>query len=257
VSELRDRINPALWLLLVPEADRQYRWRVQLDCGCVEEVLTNDEDRFPDERKFYDHVGHAWLPPAEMWCRTDHGSPKPYRNIVEWVEREIREFPPDPEEDPWGVGAETWVKIRRTEPRSTAFWRVKLACGHYTDHVCTDVGWKPEDDPKLVTVQRAEEMRQECEKAWAEHPDAWPPEGIERDHMRKMLELRWPRPEPEQDCFTCSRVRRIIGYQRIGWLVPRAKPKTPPKPQREVIEARLRKAEAEAERLRRQLNELD
>ncbi|MFJ6157434.1 hypothetical protein ACIQF8_16270 [Pseudarthrobacter sp. NPDC092184] len=71
-----------------------------------------------------------------------------------------------------------------------------------------------------------------------------------------MIDLSWARPGPERDCFTCKQVRRITGYQRIGWLVS----KTPPAPasstnlDREKIEARLAAAEAEVQRLRKQLD---
>jgi hypothetical protein len=70
-----------------------------------------------------------------------------------------------------------------------------------------------------------------------------------------MLDLRWPRPEPERDCYACRHARRITGYQRVGWLVPKTKPVEPPSPdaERKKAAARLAKAEAEVRRLREQL----
>jgi hypothetical protein len=72
-----------------------------------------------------------------------------------------------------------------------------------------------------------------------------------------MLDLRWPRPSPEQACRSCAHARRITGYQRIGWLVPPPKPPAPPKSDRQVLQERLAQAEAEADRLRLQLDRLD
>lgn len=72
---------------------------------------------------------------------------KPYRDIVEWVDRKITEFPADAEEPDYDwMDAETWAKIRKPRPHSSAFWKVKLDCGHH-QQVCTDVDWKPEMSP--------------------------------------------------------------------------------------------------------------
>ena len=252
VDDQRTRIKPGLWAIFIPRAENQFRWRVQLDCGCTSEVLTSGRDQFPDDRAYYDPLGQAYLPPREMWCATDHEAPKPYRDIVGWEDRTVHEFPADPDEDPYGMGEEVWAKIRHAEPHSAASWRVKLSCGH-SRTVSTDLGWTPEDGPTFASVERAQEMLEEFEEHWQGDPDGWPPEGIERDHMRKMLEQRWPRPEPDRDCFTCTRVARIVGYQRLGWLIPPPKQLKPVTVRRAAIEARLKKAEAEAERLRHEL----
>lgn len=65
-----------------------FRWRSQLECGCVHEVV-----------------------------------------IHEWVDRKVRELPPDPEEPEHGLAPMTWAKICHPEPHSSAFWTVKLWCG--------------------------------------------------------------------------------------------------------------------------------
>ena len=259
VAELRQRYQPVFWPLFVPEPKDMFRWRVQLECGCTYEVYTHGEDKYPDDRRYLDPIARCRLPGGEYWCPTDHGpAQKPYRDIVEWVDRKITEFPADPEESEYDwMDAETWAKIRKPGPHSSAFWRVKLACGHY-EQVCSDVDWKPEDGPKLVSEERIAEIRREFEEIWnAEGRTGWPHESPERDHIRKMIELSWPRPDPERDCFTCTRARRITGYQRIGWLVP----KTNPAPtssanlDRKKVEARLAAAEAEVRKLRKQLDD--
>ena len=41
--QYRSRLNPVLAPLLVPDPEGIYRWRVQFDCGCIDEQLaTND-----------------------------------------------------------------------------------------------------------------------------------------------------------------------------------------------------------------------
>ena len=121
----------------------------------------------------------------------------------------MREFSPDPEEPEHGLDPKTWAKIRHTEPHSSAFWTVKLSCGHYTDVVVLDTEWKPGDGPRLVPKKRLAEIRRDFDEYWTtEGTTGWPEEGPERDHVRKMLDLGWPRPEPEKDCYACSRVKR-------------------------------------------------
>lgn len=258
VEAMKRRIERVLWPFFVPEAKDVFRWKVQLDCGCVHEVFTRGEDRYPDESRDRDPITQRSLRAGERWCFNDHGNEaRVYRDIVDWVESRVREFPPDPEESSYeGLEAETWATIRHAEPHSSAFWLVRLSCGHYYDQVVTDVDWRPADGPRLVTEERAVEMRYELEDLWsAEGDTGWPAEAAERDHFRRMLDLRWPRPEPEQECRACRLARRITGYQRIGWLVPRVKPTALPSPnvERKRIEGRLARAEAEVRRRRDQL----
>ncbi|GAB3769230.1 hypothetical protein GCM10028864_68640 [Microlunatus parietis] len=191
----------------------------------------------------------------------DHRTPSPYRMIVEWTSREVKELPPDPEEPQHGLDQATWSKIRCAEPRSRAYWRVKLACGHVHDSVITDADWRPEQGPELVTAERAAEMRSELEKLWELDGDLTASDENERDHWRRMIDLRWPQPSPEVACYTCRHAYRVTGYQRVGWLIPRTRPaavpKSPKSPDRRRIEAQLSKIEAEAESLRKRLRELD
>lgn len=69
-----------------------------------------------------------------------------------------------------------------------------------------------------------------------------------------MADLRFPRPEPEQECWTCPAAEIFTGYQRIGWLIP---PSRPAKSHRELLESRLARAHAEAARLGQQLDALE
>lgn len=38
---------PVLWWYGYPDPEELYRWRIQLDCGCVQEVTTVGDDPVP------------------------------------------------------------------------------------------------------------------------------------------------------------------------------------------------------------------
>lgn len=254
-ERLRKQYPTPFWALLIPEPTAMYRWRVRLECGCTHEVHTPGEDVFPDERRWLDPVTRHRLPDGEFWCPTSHSVPRPYRRIVVWTDRKVTDFPADPEEPQHGLDAQTWAVLRRTEPHQAAFWNVQLECGHHTQQ-CTDVGWQPDRGPVLVSPERAAEMCREFEDLWAtDTAEGQPQDDLERDHLRRMIDQRWPRPAPETSCHACTAARKITGYQRIGWLVPKPTPVpvTPPPVDRRRVAARLAKAEAEVERLRQQL----
>lgn len=256
VAEPRRRYVRALWPLLIPNAGDLYRWRMQLECGCVREVLTRGRDSFPDHGSDVDPLTSRRLLDGEYWCN-EHVTAKPYRDIVDWVDSETKEFPPDPVEPQHGLDPKTWAMVRFTEAHSSAFWLVTLDWGHYMKHVVTDVDWKPEDGPRVVSAERRDEMRIDFADLWeAESKERpWPKEERQRDHMRKMIDLRWPQPEPEQECYACAYTSRVIGYQRIGWLVARSKPPVSEPNRREAIQAQLAKAEAEVQRLQLKLDD--
>lgn len=257
-EQLSRRFKPEFRDLLVPKAVNMYRWRVQLECGCVYELFTRGKDDFPDDQNWNAPRPDRKLPKGEFWCTNDHGQgDEIYRDIVEWLDSEIKEFPPDPEEPPSeDMDPDFWAKVRQPERHSSTFWGVRLSCGHVFEHVVTEVGWKPEDGPKLVSEERAAQMRRDFESYWSSTAE-WPTSEAERDHERRMIDQRWPRPEPEQDCRTCRFAQRITGYQRIGWLVPRTNQKKTgmklDEQQRKKAEARLAKIEAEARQLREKL----
>ncbi len=255
----RKRYKP-VFRFLVPSAHEVYRWRVQLDCGCVREMLTRDEDIFPDSRAWKDPITECELPLGELWCPNDHGrSVKPYHEIVEWLKAEVSEFPADPEECPYEeISADQWSKIGEAEPYSIADWHVRLSCGHVVFGALSAADWQPENGLKSKPEEWVDRARSKFEAGWSEESGGgWPEEGPEREHFRRMLDLGWPEPKPEAECRTCLHTRRITGYQRIGWLVPRADSKKVAEAQeaaeREKAERRLAKIEAEAARLREQL----
>lgn len=257
VVEMRERYDRAFWPLFIPDAKDMFRWRIQLECGCTHELFTRGEDEYPDGRSYRDPMTGCGLPIGEYSCPTDHGpTQKPYRDIVEWQDWKVLEFPADSEEPEYDwMDAETWSKIRKPEPYSSMFWKVKLACGHY-GQACTDMDWKPEDGPKWASDERITQMRRDFEELWVEEGGTGQHhEDPEQEHFRKMLDLRWPRPQPDLDCYTCTNVQQITGYQRIGWLEPRTKPAPvqASNTDRRKVAAQLAAAETEVRRLRKQL----
>lgn len=255
-AERRSRIPAALWPFWAPDPDSYYRWRVQLDCGCIAEVMTWGQDRRPDDTRWPDPIRRAWLPAGQVFCAHDDSPPAPYRDVSEWGDRREETFPADPAEPPDWADPQTWAVLRHDEPHTSAFWTVTLSCGHVTDVVVSDLGWKPADGPGRVSAKRLREMITEFEEFWASEPDGQ--DEREREHTKRMLAEGWPSPGPEHLCYACPRARVIVAYQRTGWLIPRKpEPKLPKPPSRASLQRRLRQAEAEADRLRGQLAQLD
>jgi hypothetical protein len=217
-SERRARIDPCLWPFWAPDPDVFYRWRIQLDCGHVSEIMTRGDERLPADSKVIDPISRAWLPEGQVFCHEDAHRPEPslYREIAEWGERREITFPADPPEPPDWATAEIWMRLRHDQPHTVAFWAVTLACGHVSE-VSSDTGWRPADRPRRVSAKRLREMIADFEATEAESPD-W---GREHGHMSRMLAAGWPTPQTETTCYACPRARPVVAYQRTGWLVPR------------------------------------
>lgn len=255
-AERRKRIPSVLWDFWAPSAEELYRWRVQLDCNCITEVLTWRDKDVPGDRQWFDPVNMARLPAGQMLCHHEDSPPAQYQDIVTWGDRREVSFPADPVEPPEWADGETWAVVRRGEPHTAAFWKVTLSCGHVTEVVAPSLDWKPADGPRRTSAKRIQEMRAEYDEFWAATPDGQ--SEHERDHTKRLLAEGWPSPAPEQLCSTCPHARLIVTYERVGWLVPRKpEPKVPKPPSRAGLERRLRQAEAEAARLRGELARLD
>ena len=76
------------------------------------------------------------------------------------------------------------------------------------------------------------------------------------NYWRRIHAEDHPEPAPFVYCYTCSRIRFVVAYQRIGWLEPKLKPAKPKPPPRKALERRLMKLEAEAAKLRQELKNL-
>ena len=256
--ERRDRIDPVLWVFWAPYPDGFYRWRVQLTCNCIIEVLTNGESDLPAEKRWLRVGRRLEQPVGQVWCSHEDDSPSPYRSIVKWVDHREVEFPIDPVEPRHGLPADVWALIRHDEPRTLAFWTVILSCGHDTE-VPTSLDWQPADGPCRVDRQRQAEMLEEFDELEANHPGQEEDQVLE--HYRRMIADGWPIPVTERSCYTCLHARPIIAYEPIGWLVPRKNQPKSPSPlksaSRASLQRRLRQAEADAAQLRSKIAKID
>jgi hypothetical protein len=225
----------------VSKDEEVFRWRVQLDCGCIEERMTKNDD----------------TPPKTGGRCSTHLSTA-YREIVLRQDRRVEDREPEPVEPPdWWPGDEeghTWERYRASKPPSEAVWTALLVCGHSVEQR-TSVDFDPDlggetlaDFPERLADIRASLLE-------GEHQSRDPERHA---HLERMLELGWPSPSPEVCCYTCVDNRKIEVFQPIGWLVPRTpEPTEQRRPSRTVIKRRLRAAEAAAERARAELAELD
>jgi hypothetical protein len=200
----RKRIPAPLWPFWAPDPDEYYRWRIQLDCGCITEVLTCGPDRRPDDTRWPDPVCGARLPAGQLLCTHKDSSPAPYREIAGWGDRREVTFPADPAEPPEWADADTWALLRHDEPVTSAFWTVTLSCGHVTEVPVSDLGWKPADGLSRVSVGRLLEMTTEFEELWAEQPDAHRHASAS---TRKGCSLRAGRARAPSICATPARGR--------------------------------------------------
>ncbi|TDD59152.1 hypothetical protein E1263_15960 [Kribbella antibiotica] len=250
-DEFSERIAPSSQLGYKYDRNRLWRWQSKLDCGCVEERLTHGE--VPSERPLRNFLHGGTLPPGQRLCLKHDHQPTPFRAIDEWLERRVVTFPPDPVEPKYNFEPELWQVFRNDHEHICARWTVHLSCDHQTE-VTTPLEWKPGDEPRrLATPEHQREMIDEAETSWASEPDPDAQEQLERDHWHRRLNDGFPVPDPEARCWACSYARWIVGYHSLGWLVPRQKPK-PSK--RELLTRRLNKLEADAAKVRRELEQL-
>lgn len=132
------------------DAAHQFRWKVELECGCITEVLTEGEDKLPTEGHWNKVLGKEGAPvyaktfvtsssvvamcagrgnvygefrplgccrpDGYLWCsgHDEHGS-LPWREITSWIYRKSQQ-------------------PARTDEHGThdayAIWAIELSCGH-------------------------------------------------------------------------------------------------------------------------------
>lgn len=154
-----------------PPSDRElfeilsamYRWRIQLDCGCIIERYTEgpDADTVDELAEISDSVLYSGastfrLPPGSLDCRYESGKecPRfagegPVRDIVTWKHRE-----PQIQTMQRYQLAGTWI-----EKRQYAIWHVALSCGHpYQETAppdwCPEDGFPPQEAPQPLPGSR-------------------------------------------------------------------------------------------------------
>jgi hypothetical protein len=246
-------LGPLLWDIHYGVTEQMHRWRIQLDCSHIREVMTRGKDQLPSVASWRLDTGEE-LGPGRYICREGECRREwPWREILTWDSRD-GEFTiePDPEEPPDWLTADsemspedvraTWAKIRRTAPDVRATWTVTLACGH-AGQTSTAMSWKPEDGTTRKRVPARSGARR---MPTDEHTRKWVLDGC-------------PEPRVDHECMVCSLARVITAYEYTGRLVP-APRKRPAPPsvaeQRATLGRRIWAAEREAGRLRKQLEEL-
>ena len=242
VEEARRRVNPVFSFLVAEAADLTW-FRVQLDCGCVEDAVGVNDRLTPHGRDTYDTP----LPDGQWLCGTHRrATAPPEHRVVSWGKRRVVDFPADPEEPPAHLAScpEVWPVLRRPEPHSSAFWRVVLSCGHTTE-VVSDLEWTVEEGPRpMIAPPRRNELLVELEKelvAARAGTSRASVATVEREI--RFVEALCPTPNPVQDCYTCLAVRTITAFENAGPLVT-AKQPVPTK--RARLERQLELAEKDA-----------
>jgi hypothetical protein len=257
VAGLSDRRSIALAPYAAPAPEDLFRWRVQLDCGCIHELLVFGDDKAPDEHQWRDDVHFNLLPAGQLMCRHEgQRLSVPYREITRWGTRKDE---PSPGERP-DKGDELAVRRAKRDRRAPARWEVTLSCGHVTEVVVEDGEWTPAVGPvrREVSPERLarENARLDADLAERQDGDAHLVEMVE--HTRRWWSDGCPRPATEAICHACDEARQIVAYEPVGWLVTRSAAQGLQAQQtRATLVRRLRAAESEADRLRERLAALD
>src|SRR6266508_840357 len=194
-------------------AEKLWCWRIQLSCGCITERLTQGADRAPVGNRQEDIYTGEKLLPGQIVC-DKHKDPEPYRTVLEYISWEEMTLPAC-------TGDDVPAALRRDEPEARAWWKVRLCCGHISTQL-TDLSWRPGDgfpgNADFDTPQKRADAHGRFEEARGNiNPQ-------ELEHWQRMIDLGWPEPAPEVTCRSCSRAKTTVAYERVGPLVPPAKP---------------------------------
>ncbi|MBJ7340632.1 hypothetical protein [Mycolicibacterium sp.] len=253
-----------------------FRWRVQFDCGCIEDWCNTSDDPqslldATRHNPFAFLDGKKNLPPGEYLCKGIHLRPDlPLREVMSWDELLCEKvIPLDPVEPPdwWGKAManraehkdatgdefdgepeERCEDIRRAEPQTVVEWTATLTCGHGMK-TTKDLDWTP-DQGVIRSWETVADVLERHAKRGVE------PRGL----TAKMLAAGWPDDWLDMDCSLCPIVRKPVAYEPLGWLVPPPKPPRKPrqyKSPKELKAARLWQVEREAKKLRAELKALE
>ena len=239
-----------------------FRWRIEFDCGCIEDRCTSSDDpqSLLDAQQQNPYVyrdGKEKLPPGEYLCHGEHPQQDdlPLREVTSWDEY-IGEkvIPADPVAPPdWWVEMDRelalairWEDHRRANPKTIVEWTATLTCGHGMK-TAKPLDWTPKQG-----VVRSPEKAARLRERNAE--DGFEPNGW----LSKVIAAECPDDGHGMDCGLCPIVRRPVAYQPLGWLVERkaSKPPRKVKSPEELLQARLRKAEHEVAQIRAEIKRL-
>ncbi|MDP7735130.1 hypothetical protein [Mycobacterium paragordonae] len=301
-ADLRHRNNLAgpltslLFELYYPEPEKTYQWRIQLDCGCVRDVLTHHraDDNAADK---VERLG-------ELTDRYYFGLVKPSeREIRESKDRANKQTEDEVHAEPKGID------LPAEPERPGVYGKARLQQGHllcqhpdcpryrpYGGPVRDITEWvrlrdnrfvnQPmEIDGEIIGVARDYEVwdvvlscghfeQERTEPGWTpedgparrKNPKRLPLDRVleevakgdpdQEDYWRRMYAENHPEPAPFTRCHTCAQLRTIVAYQRVGWLAGKKTPVRPTPTPREALERRLLKLESQAVQLREQLDNL-
>ncbi|XVU27063.1 hypothetical protein ACQPZJ_08490 [Actinoplanes sp. CA-054009] len=221
-----------------PEAELMFRWRIQLGCGDIVEILTLGDDRPPTDMTW--SWGGSPLRRGAYICTGHRAAETPYQQVSCYLTRSTLDLKGDKD---LGRGPET-----------VGYWTVKLECGH-TDHEITPLDWKPADghrqtepnDPDEVARRKARMEQVKEHLGAADYAQVI--RRIEQGHLE---------PDPMTTCWACQYEQPIIAFQRVAWLVPPNRVKggagtdgaVAPRLTRVQLEERVADLEAEIARLK-------
>jgi hypothetical protein len=232
------------------EPEDIFRWRLQFDCGCIEERLGRTDD--PHSLltvSVKDWLTGRRLMPGEYLCAGRHEKLSiPLRTFASWNKYTRRFAEEEPEEAPDSWEQDEWDAIRCKESGWVHDWEATLSCGHEVAVRSQPLDWTPDRVRERLSDERLAKIRADFEAI-----------GLD-DYHQRLLEAGWPDLSAYRDCSSCPRVRKIVVYEPLGWLVP--PPPKPRKPRKEKspkerLEIRLKEAELEARRLRAELEKLE
>jgi hypothetical protein len=223
-----------------PDAELLFRWRMQLGCGDIVEILTLGDDRPPTEMTW--SWGGSPLRKGTYACTGHPAVETPYQQVSRYLTRSTLDLKGD--------------KDLGRESKTVGYWTVKLECGHL-DHQITPLDWKPADGHQQTEPNNPDEVAQRKARmeqikehlGVAEYTQAI--RRIEQCHLE---------PDPMTTCWTCQYEQAIVAFQRAGWLVPPNPVKGAPGPDKAVaarptrvqLEKRVADLEAEIARLKQQ-----
>ncbi|MBG0565385.1 hypothetical protein [Actinoplanes aureus] len=216
-----------------PEAELMFRWRLQLACGDLVEVLTLGDVRPPTV------IAWPWagsrLREGTYACTDHRAQEAPYRRVYRYLTRATMELTGD--------------EHLKRGPETVGYWTVELECGHLDNQV-TALDWHPRDGHRQTQPNDATEVAQRKSRV-AQIKDCLG--ALEYAHALRQIEQGYLEPDPQTTCRLCTYEQPIIAFQRVGWLVPAPKPamtaavkqRTGVRPARAQLEQRVAELEAQ------------
>ena len=120
----------------VPEAESMFRWRMQLGCGDIVEVLTCGTERAPSA------VSWSWaggrMPEGTYACAAHRTGETPYRRVRRYLRRAT-------------LNLEADEQLQRG-PETVGYWTVELTCGHVEQQI-TPLDWHPRDGHRQIRTR--------------------------------------------------------------------------------------------------------